>query len=95
MWDVIDPSRGKKVIKEVMEGHCLKVWVSDLFSSQKANPAENWQVCLAHQLRDCQYTIDSGDDLFAPRMKRLFLQAIALQRRRSQYQIGSILTKGT
>ncbi|MEO0984174.1 MAG: transposase, partial [Cyanobacteria bacterium J06639_14] len=36
----------------------------------------------AHQLRDCQYAIDSGDDLFAPRMKRLLLRAIALQRRR-------------
>lgn len=61
---VIKPSRGKKVIEEVMDGHCPEVWVSDLFSSQKANPAENWQVCLAHQLRDCQYAIDAGDDLF-------------------------------
>jgi transposase len=39
-------------------------------------------VCLAHQLRDCQYAIDAGDDLFAPRMKRLFLRAIAVNRRR-------------
>jgi hypothetical protein len=33
-------------------------------------------------LRDCQYAIEAGDDLFAPRMKRLLLKAIALQRRR-------------
>ncbi|MEL7316042.1 MAG: hypothetical protein AAF827_21570 [Cyanobacteria bacterium P01_D01_bin.6] len=39
-------------------------------------------MCLAHQLRDCQYAIDAGDGLFAPRMKRLLLKAIALQRRR-------------
>ena len=39
-------------------------------------------MCLAHQLRDCQYAIEMGDDLFAPRMKRLLLRAIALQRRR-------------
>lgn len=83
-FHIIRPSRGKKVIEEVMDGHHPQTWVSDLFSAQKANPGENWQVCLAHQLRDCQYAIDSGDDLFAPRMKRLFLQAIALQRRRSQ-----------
>ena len=38
-------------------------------------------MCLAHQLRDCQYAIDAGDELFAPRMKWLFLKAIALQRR--------------
>jgi transposase len=79
---VIRPSRGKAVIDDVMEGHRPQVWVSDLFSSQKAHPAQQWQVCLAHQLRDCQYAIDSGDTLFAPRMKRLLLKAIALQRRR-------------
>lgn len=83
-FHIIRASRGKKVIEEVMDGHNPKTWVSDLFSAQKANPGENWQVCLAHQLRDCQYAIDSGDDLLAPRMKRLFLQAIALQRRRPQ-----------
>jgi transposase len=79
---VIRPSRGKVVIDDVMEGHRPQVWVSDLFSAQKAHPAQQWQVCLAHQLRDCQYAIDSGDTLFAPRMKRLLLKAIALQRRR-------------
>lgn len=79
---VIRPSRGKAVIDEVMDGHRPQVWVSDLFSTQTAHPAHEWQVCLAHQLRDCQYAIDAGDELFAPRMKRLLLKAIALQRRR-------------
>ncbi|MGG6242908.1 IS66 family transposase, partial [Nodosilinea sp. AN01ver1] len=79
---VIRPSRGKAVIDETMAGHRPQVWVSDLFSAQKAHPAEHWQVCLAHQLRDCQYAIDAGDDLFAPRMKRLLLRAIAVNRRR-------------
>lgn len=79
---VIRPSRGKAVINEVMAGHRPAVWVCDLFSAQKANPASAWQVCLAHQLRDCQYAIDSGDDLFAPVMKRWLLQAISLGRRR-------------
>jgi transposase len=79
---VIRPTRGKTVIDSVMAGHQPQIWVSDLFSSQAAHPAQDWQVCLAHQLRDCQYAIDAGDELFAPRMKRLFLKAIALQRRR-------------
>lgn len=87
---LIRPSRGKQVIEEVMGGHCPEVWVSDLFSSQKANPAQHWQVCLAHQLRDCQYAIDAGDDLFAPRMKRLFLRAIALQRRCKQLASSTV-----
>lgn len=81
---VIRPSRGKTVIDETMAGHRPQVWVSDLFSAQKAHPAERWQVCLAHQIRDCQYAIDAGDDLFAPRMKRLLLRAIAVNRRRHQ-----------
>ena len=44
---VIRPSRGQKVIEEVMAGHSPEIWVSDLYSSQKANPAQDWQVCLA------------------------------------------------
>jgi transposase len=79
---VIRPSRGKAVIEAVMADHRPQIWVSDLFSAQAAHPAQDWQVCLAHPLRDCQYAIDAGDDLFAPRMKRLLLRAIALQRRR-------------
>ena len=31
--------------------------------------ADLWQVCLAHQLRDCQYANDAGNAIFAPRMK--------------------------
>jgi len=66
---VIRPSRGQKVIKEVMDGH--KPEISDLYSSQSNHPATQWQVCLAHQLRDCKYAIDAGDKLFTPAMKRL------------------------
>ena len=78
---VIRPSRGAEVITEVLAGHCPSVWVSDLFSAQKTHPAEDWQVCLAHQLRDCQYAIEAGDEIFAPPMKRLLLWAIAVRQR--------------
>jgi hypothetical protein len=57
-------SRGGDVIREVIKDHRSKVWVSDLFSTQKTQPAVDWQVCLAHQLRDCQYGIDAGDEIF-------------------------------
>ena len=30
----------------------LWAWVSDLSSAQKNHPAEQWQVCLASQLRE-------------------------------------------
>jgi len=78
---VIRPSRGADVIQEVLAGHCPQVWVSDLFSAQKTHPAEEWQVCLAHQLRDCQYGIDAGDEVFSPWMKQLLLWTMAVRRR--------------
>ena len=51
---------------------------------QVSDPAEDWQVCLAHQLRDCQYGIDAGDTLFSPRMKRIVLRTCAWHRRWAQ-----------
>ena len=44
--------------------------------------AADWQICLAHQLRDCQFAIETGDAIFAPRMKALLLRAFVLARRR-------------
>ena len=56
------------------------LWVSDLYGAQQGH-AEAWQICLAHQLRDCQYAIEAGDAIFAPRMKALLLRAVVLARR--------------
>jgi transposase len=81
-FHIIRPSRGADVIQEVMGLHQPEVWVSDLFSAQKTNPATEWQVCLAHQLRDCQYGIDAGDEIFSGRMKKLLLRAFALHKSR-------------
>jgi transposase len=78
---VIRPSRGAQVVKEIMGEHRPTYWISDLYSAQKGH-AEKWQICLAHQLRDCQGGIDGGDQTFAWRMKRLFLRAIVLSKRR-------------
>ena len=79
---VIRPSRGHGVIHEVLGDHRPMVWVSDLYSAQKHHPAEQWQVCLAHQLRDCQFAIEAGDAVFAPRMKAVLLRAFAIHKRR-------------
>jgi transposase len=80
-FHIIRPSRGADVIETVMEGHRPKIWVSDLFSAQKTHPAESWQVCLAHQLRDCQYGIDAGDEIFSQRMKTILLRSFVLRNR--------------
>ncbi|MEG5067618.1 transposase, partial [Microcoleus sp. B3-A4] len=71
---IIRPSRASGVMYEVLGEHRPDIWVSDLFSAQKNHPAPQWQVCLAHQLRDCQYAIDAGDRIFAPAMKKLLFR---------------------
>ena len=65
----IASSLGACVIEEVMSGHQPEVWISDLFSAQSKHPAHQWQVCLANQLRDCQYAIEQGDDIIAPKFQ--------------------------
>jgi transposase len=77
---VVRRSRGAGVVAEVLDGHRPALWVSDLYGAQQGH-ADGWQICLAHQLRDCQYAIDAGDAVFAPRMKALLLRAAVLARR--------------
>ena len=78
---VVRNSRAASVVAEVLAGHRPAIWVSDLYSAQQGH-AELWQVCLAHQLRDCQFAIEAGDAIFAPRMKALLLRAVVMARRR-------------
>jgi transposase len=78
---VVRPSRAAAVVGEVLDGHRPAFWVSDLYGGQQGH-ADLWQVCLAHQLRDCQYAIEAGDAVFAPRLKKLLLRAVVLARRR-------------
>ena len=78
---VIRKTRAAAVVAEVLDGHRPAIWVSDLYGGQQGH-AEDWQVCLAHQLRDCKYAIEAGDTVFAPRMKALLLRAFIIARRR-------------
>jgi len=79
---VIRPSRGHGVIQDILGDHRPTIWVSDLYSAQRHHPAAQWQVCLAHQLRDCQFALEAGDTVFAPRMKAVFLRGFAIHKRR-------------
>jgi len=77
---VVRSSRGAGVVAEVLDGHRPALWVSDLYGAQQGH-AEDWQICLARQLRDCTCAIEAGDAVFAPRMKALLLRAVVLARR--------------
>ena len=78
---VIRPSRGKAVVQALFGEIRPMVWVSDMLGSQRGHAVE-WQVCLAHLLRDATYAIECGDTAFSAPFKRLLLRAIAIGRRR-------------
>ena len=78
---VIRPSRGKAVVESLFGVRRPLVWVSDMLGSQRGH-AVQWQVCLAHLLRDARYGVECGDTAFSAPFKRLLLRAIAIGRRR-------------
>jgi transposase len=78
---IIRPSRGKAVVQELFGAVQPMVWVSDMLGSQRGHGAQ-WQVCLAHLLRDARYAVECGDTAFSAAFKRLLLRAIAIGRRR-------------
>ncbi len=78
---VIRPSRGKAVVQHVFGAIRPLVWVSDMLGSQRGHGVQ-WQVCLAHLLRDARYAVECGDTAFSAAFKLLLLRAIAIGRRR-------------
>ena len=78
---VIKPSRGKAVVTALFGEIRPEVWVSDMLGSQKGHGVE-WQVCLAHLLRDAKYAIECGDTAFSAPFRKLLLRAIAIGQRR-------------
>jgi transposase len=78
---IIRPSRRKAVVQELFGAVQPMVWVSDMLGSQRGHAAQ-WQVCLAHLLRDARYAVECGDIAFSAAFKRLLLRAIAIGRRR-------------
>src|SRR5450759_3769585 len=80
----VRPSRGKVVVEEFLGEVRPDFWVSDRLAAQMGWATTGHQACLAHLLRDVQYAIDSGDDAFAPTIKSLLKQAVAIGRRRDR-----------
>jgi transposase len=82
-YHVIVPSRASSVIDEVLgEEAAPEVWVSDLWSAQLKNPAQQQQLCLAHQIRDLQYVIDADRCAWAYQLQELFRRAMRLAKQR-------------
>ncbi|MDP1917751.1 MAG: IS66 family transposase [Myxococcales bacterium] len=81
VYHIIVPSRGKAVVTDFLDGKRPDVWISDRLAAQCGH-APAHQFCLAHLIRDAQFAIDNGDNVFAPGLKALFKHACAIGRRR-------------
>lgn len=81
---LIRPSRGKAVVGEFLGAVRPDFWVSDRLAAQMGWAQTGHQACLAHLLRDVQYAIDAGDVSFAPGIKNLLKQAVAISHRRDR-----------
>jgi transposase len=76
--------RNAEVILDLMEQSIADVWVSDCFSAQMKAPANNFQLCLQHQLRDLKRILERlPESAWAAQMRRLFREAIHLKNRMS------------
>src|SRR6266511_2604153 len=72
VYHTIAPTRSAAEIVEVMGQLAVKVWVCDCYGAQLKAPAEVFQLCLAHQLRDLQRVLDSSpEELWAQAARKL------------------------
>lgn len=85
IYHIIVRRRSTRVIQSVMGEAQVEVWVSDCWKPQFHAPAEHFQVCLAHQVRNLQGLIERCPRLpWARAIQQLFRSAMHLAKRRSQ-----------
>ncbi len=82
--------RGKMAVAQFLGSVRPDFWVSDRYSSQMGWAKKDHQVCLAHLIRDIQYAIDEGDDVFAPQLRHLIGRACRIGRRRDRLADASL-----
>ncbi len=78
----IAPRRNAEVLHSVMADGCPVTWVSDLASAQLKHPASELQICLAHQVRDLQWSIDNDRCAWAYHFQALLYRAMRLGQQR-------------
>lgn len=66
---LVKNSRGYQVIEDFLAGAKPVGWGSDRLPAQRKAPAQVWQACVAHLIRDCNKAHDAGDYTFAPKLR--------------------------
>ena len=79
------PSRGKRVLGELLGEHRPDFWISDRYGGQQGFAKEGHQFCLAHLIRDAQYAVDAGDAGFAPGFLALLRRACRIGALRERF----------
>jgi transposase len=94
IFHAIRSSRSAAVIEELMGSNRVSCWICDCFGAQLKAPADNFQLCLAHQLRDLQRLIDQFPQFaWAVEMQKLFRAAIHLWNRIDSLTIDRYVSK--
>jgi transposase len=89
---VIHRNRSRAVVEQFLGEYRPDFWVSDRLASQMGWANKDHQVCLAHLIRDAQYAIDAGDDVFAPGLRKLLQRACGIGGRRPQLADATLRT---
>lgn len=85
VYHTIEPSRGFDVIERFMDAQRAQVWCCDCWKAQLKAPAEQFQLCLAHQRRDLQALREARPHLrWAAQMQALLGAAIHLRKQHEQ-----------
>lgn len=78
----IGPTRSAAEIQTVLGKRTVEKWVCDCFTAQLKAPAKEFQLCLAHQLRDLERVIEMfPKQSWAKSLKGFFQRAIHLRNR--------------
>lgn len=87
---VAEPSRAKTVVSDFLGEARPDYWLSDRYAGQLGWAVKDNQVCLAHLIRDAQYAIEAGDEVFAPGVRHLLGRACRIGHRRDQLKDASL-----
>ncbi len=84
------PRRGKVAVEQFLGSVRPEAWVSDRYGAQKGWATKHHQICLAHLLRDTQFVLDEGDQVFAPGLRHLIGRACRIAARRERLADASL-----
>lgn len=85
-------SRGAQVVRDVMDGHRPRFWLSDRYSAQQGH-AEQHQTCLAHLARDAARVLQLGCERIGLSLKLWFDAVFALAQERADLAASTLKRK--